>query len=137
MSRFATSLALFLLAAPAFAQPEPPVLLQPDRVFDGVAGTPHAGWVVLVKGEKIAAVGPAEKVEVPKDAKTIRLAGMTLIPGLIDAHSHLLLYPYDQAKWNDQVLHEPQAERICRATTHARADLLSGFTTLRDLGTEG
>jgi imidazolonepropionase-like amidohydrolase len=130
-------LSLFVFASPAVAQPELPVLLKPDRVFDGTANAAHAGWVVLVKGEKIAAVGPAEKVEVPKGAKVIALPGTTLLPGLIDAHSHLLLYPYDQAKWDDQVLKEPLAERVCRATVHAKADLLSGFTTLRDLGTEG
>jgi imidazolonepropionase-like amidohydrolase len=125
-----------LLVSPTRAQPET-TLLKPDRVFDGDAGTPHAGWVVLVKGDKIEAAGPANKVEIPKDAKIIELPGMTLLPGLIDAHSHLLLYPYDQAKWDDQVLKESHAERICRATVHAKADLLSGFTTLRDLGTEG
>lgn len=137
MSRLLTPFALFLSPALALAQPEPPILLKPDRVFDGVSAEPHAGWVVLVKGEKIAAVGPAEKVEVPKGAKVIELPGCTLLPGLIDAHSHLLLYPYDKAKWDDQVLKESQAERVCRATVHAKADLLSGFTTLRDLGTEG
>jgi imidazolonepropionase-like amidohydrolase len=93
--------------------------------------------VVLVRGAKIAAVGPGDRVEVPKGAKVIELPGTTLLPGLIDAHSHLLLYPYDKAKWDDQVLKEPLAERGCRATVHAKADLLSGFTTLRDLGTEG
>src|SRR4029078_10208492 len=72
-----------------------------------------------------------------KGAKVIDLPGMTLLPGLIDAHSHLLLYSYDKTRWDDQVLKEPLAERICRATVHAKADLLSGFTTLRDLGTEG
>jgi len=65
------------------------------------------------------------------------LPGTTLMPGLIDAHSHLLLHPYNETKWEDQVLKESLAERICRATMHARAGLLSGFTTLRDLGTEG
>src|SRR5262249_58980709 len=89
------------------------------------------------RGEKIAAAGPADKVEVPKNAKVIELPGATLLPGLIDAHSHLLLYQYDKTRWDDQVLKEPLAERICRATAHAKADLLSGFTTLRDLGTEG
>lgn len=113
------------------------LLLKPDRVFDGVTAEPHAGWVVFVRGEKIAAVGPADKVNAPKDAKVIELPGTTLLPGLIDAHSHLLLHPYDETKWDDQVLREPLAERICRATNHAKADLLSGFTTLRDLGTEG
>lgn len=78
-----------------------------------------------------------DALQLSKDTKVINLPGMTLLPGLIDAHSHLLLYPYDQASWNDQVLKEALAERVCRAGVHARADLLSGFTTLRDLGTEG
>lgn len=130
-------LSLLLVASPASALPDPPILLKPDRVFDGTTATPHVGWVVLVRGEKIVAAGPADRIEVPKDAKSIVLDGMTLLPGLIDAHSHLLLYPYDKAKRDDQVLKEPLAERICRATAHAKADLLSGFTTLRDLGTEG
>lgn len=132
--------ALLLLAcstSAASAQPTRSVLLKPDRVFDGVAGTPHAGWVVLVEGEKIAYAGPAAQAPAVKDATEIPLKGMTLLPGLIDAHSHLLLYPYDQASWDDQVLKEPLAERVCRAVVHAKADLLSGFTTLRDLGTEG
>ena len=114
-----------------------PILLKPDRVFDGTTATPHAGWVVLVRGEKIAAAGPADEVKVPKGAKVIELPGTTLLPGLIDAHSHLLLHPYDETKWDDQVLKESVAERVCRATNHAKAGLLSGFTTLRDLGTEG
>jgi imidazolonepropionase-like amidohydrolase len=137
MSRLLLLFALLLSTTPTLAQPDAPIILKPERVFDGVAGTPHAGWVVLVKGGKIAAAGPAEKVEAPKGAKVIDLPGTTLLPGLIDAHSHLLLYPYDQAKWNDQVLKEPLAERVCRATVHAKANLLSGFTTMRDLGTEG
>ena len=137
MSRPVLAFALLIvLSAQTSAQPEP-ILLKPDRVFDGTTGTPHAGWVVLVKGGKIAAAGAVDAVEVPKNAKVIELPGTTLLPGLIDAHSHLLLYPYDQAKWNDQVLKEPLAERVCRATVHAKANLLSGFTTMRDLGTEG
>lgn len=124
-----------LLLVPVVASAAPPVVLRPDRVFDGAAV--HAGWVVLVEGEKIAAAGPAAEVKVPDGATDLALPGMTLLPGLIDAHSHLLLYAYDKTKWNDQVLHEPLAERVCRATVHAKAGLLSGFTTLRDLGTEG
>src|SRR5437667_5789524 len=61
----------------------------------------------------------------------------TVLPGLIEAHSHLLLHPYNEATWNDQVLKEPLALRVCRATSHARSTLLAGFTTVRDLGTEG
>jgi imidazolonepropionase-like amidohydrolase len=122
---------------PAPAQSGSAVVLKPDRVFDGTTATPHAGWVVLVRGEKIAAAGPADEVKAPADARVIELPGATLLPGLIDAHSHLLIHPYNEATWEEQVLKEPLAERVCRATNHARANLLSGFTTLRDLGTEG
>src|SRR5215216_2699039 len=113
MTRFLCALLAFAL--PSSLRAEPPILLKPDRVFDGTTNTPHAGWVVLVKGEKIAFAGPADKLDAPKDAKVIELPGTTLLPGLIDAHSHLLLYPYDKAKWDDQVLKEPLAERVCRA----------------------
>jgi imidazolonepropionase-like amidohydrolase len=130
-----------LLVALASFEParadDAPVLLRPERVFDGATAAPHAGWVVLVRGEKIAAVGPPGAVQVPKGATVIELPGTTLLPGLIDAHVHLLLHPYNETKWDDQVLREPLAERVCRATKHAKDDLLSGFTTLRDLGTEG
>ena len=115
---------------------DPAIVLKPDRVFDGNA-TLHEGWVVMVRGEKIAYAGPAADLQQPSDAKVIDLKGCTLTPGLIDAHTHLLLHPYDEAKWEDQVSKEPLAERISRATVHARANLLSGFTTIRDLGTEG
>ena len=115
---------------------DPAIVLKPDRVFDGNA-TLHEGWVVMVRGEKIAYAGPAADLKQPSDAKVIDLKGCTLTPGLIDAHTHLLLHPYDEAKWEDQVSKEPLAERISRATVHARANLLSGFTTIRDLGTEG
>jgi imidazolonepropionase-like amidohydrolase len=91
---------------------------------------------VLVRGERIAAVGPANDVSAG-GARVIDLPGMTLLPGLIDAHSHLLLHPYNEAPWDDQVLRQPLALRVARATVHARATLLAGFTTLRDLGTEG
>ena len=109
----------------------------PARVFDGVAQRAQEGWVVLVRGDRIEAVGPRSQVGVPPGATVIDLPGMTLLPGLIEAHSHLLLHPYNETSWDDQVLHEPLALRVARATNHARATLLSGFTTVRDLGTEG
>lgn len=115
---------------------DPAIVLKPDLVFDGNS-TMHEGWVVMVQGEKIAYAGPAADLKQPSYAKVIDLKGCTLTPGLIDAHSHLLLHPYDEAKWEDQVSKEPMAERISRATVHARANLLSGFTMMRDLGTEG
>jgi imidazolonepropionase-like amidohydrolase len=119
------------------APPGPPTLLVPDRVWDAVDAAPHDGWVVLVRGDRIEAVGPRAQVSAPADAKTINLPGTTLLPGLIEGHSHLLLHPYNETSWNDQVLHEPLALRVARATNHARAQLLAGFTSARDLGTEG
>src|SRR5262249_42019200 len=125
-----------LLAAPLSAQrPDSLTLLVPERVFDGVAL--HAGWTVLVRGDRIARVGPAAEVGVPADAHRIALSGMTLLPGLIEGHSHLLLHPYNETVWNDQVLHEALALRVARAVNHARRTLEAGFTTVRDLGSEG
>jgi imidazolonepropionase-like amidohydrolase len=118
------------------ARTAPSVLLRPARIFDGVSPQLRERWVVLVRGDRIAAVGPARDVRDPA-ARVIELPGMTLLPGLIDAHSHLLLHPYNETTWNDQVLREPLGLRVARATVHARTTLLAGFTTLRDLGTEG
>ncbi|MFL5244578.1 MAG: amidohydrolase family protein [Gemmataceae bacterium] len=113
------------------------ILLKPARVFDGVNQQAHEGWSVLVRGERIEKVGPSSEIETATDARVIELPGTTLLPGLIEAHSHLLLHPYDEATWNDQVLKESLTLRVCRATNHARNTLMAGFTTIRDLGTEG
>jgi imidazolonepropionase-like amidohydrolase len=113
------------------------VVLKPARVFDGITPEPHDGWIVVVRGQTIEAAGPAGEVKVPEGARAIDLPDMTLLPGLIDLHTHVLLHPYDEAPWDDQVLKEPLALRVCRATNHLKSTLLSGFTTIRDLGTEG
>jgi imidazolonepropionase-like amidohydrolase len=112
-------------------------LLRPAHIFDGESAELHDGWLVLVRGEKIEAVGRASEIKVPSDAKIIDLPGMTLMPGLIDAHSHVLLHPYSETVWNDQVAREALSLRVARATNHLRNTLLAGFTTVRDLGTEG
>ena len=112
-------------------------LLRPARVFDAEDGKTHEGWVVLVKGENIAAVGPAAQVIVPEGAQTIDLFGMTLLPGLMDIHSHIFLHPYNETLWNDQALKDPLAYRTIRAVRHCESTLMAGFTLLRDLGTEG
>jgi imidazolonepropionase-like amidohydrolase len=132
-------LPILLLPSLARAQAAPPrrVLLRPARVFDAVTAQPHEGWVVLVEGERIAAVGPAAQVAVPAGARVIDLPGATLMPGMIEGHSHLLLHPYNETPWDDQVLRESESLRVARATAHARATLMAGFTTARDLGTEG
>ena len=117
--------------------PETVYLLKPAHVFDGESAQLHDGWVVQVRGERIEAVGQANQVAVPSEAKVIDLPGTTLMPGLIDAHSHVLLHPYSETVWNDQVAREALSLRVARATNHLRNTLLAGFTTLRDLGTEG
>jgi imidazolonepropionase-like amidohydrolase len=113
------------------------VLLKPQAVWDGTSDAPKAGWTVLVRGERIAAVGPGAEVGAPKGATVIDLPGTTLIPGMIEGHAHLFLHPYNETAWNDQVLREPLALRTARAVNHARSTLLAGFTSVRDLGTEG
>jgi imidazolonepropionase-like amidohydrolase len=128
----AMAAAIASLAAPAAADT---YLLRPARVFDGVNPQPHAGWSVLVEGDEIAAVGP--NVTAPAGAKVVDLPGETLTPGLIEGHSHLFLHPYNETKWDDQVLHEALALRTARAVVHAEKTLMAGFTTERDLGTEG
>ena len=116
------------------AQTDSFYLLKPDRVFDGEKM--HTGWVVLVKGNKIEAAG-GMTFKLPANTRVIELPGTTLLPGLIEGHSHLFLHPYNEVSWNDQVLKESRAERVARAVNHARTTLLAGFTTVRDLGTEG
>jgi imidazolonepropionase-like amidohydrolase len=123
------------LAAPAAAQTSGAILLKPAQVFDGVDPHPHAGWQVLVEGDKIAAVGL--NLAAPAGAKVIDLPGETLTPGLIEGHSHIFLHPYNETKWDDQVLHEPLALRTARAVVPVRKTLMAGFSTERDRGTEG
>src|SRR2546422_585518 len=125
------------IQSPAPKPPDAVYLLKPAHIFDGESAQLHDGWVVLVRGEKIEAVGSAGEVKAPADAKVIDLPGLTLMPGLIDAHSHILLHPYSETVWNDQVAREALSLRVARATNHLRSTLMAGFTTLRDLGTEG
>ena len=130
---------LFLLAALVLsgaARSAPALLLRPDRIWTADEAV-HPGWAVLVEGDRIAAVGPAAGLSPPPGTVTIDLPGETLIPGLMDLHSHLLLHPYNETLWDDQVLKEPGPYRTLRAGKQAAATLMAGFTTLRDLGTEG
>jgi len=142
--RRAFVLVLLLLSVHLWARAEPQrgrggdageiTVLRPARVFDGE--TMHEGWAVRVRGNRIEAAGSGATVDVPGE-KTIDLAGVTLLPGLVEGHSHVLLHPYNETTWNDQVAHESLSLRVARATNHLRATLMAGFTTIRDLGTEG
>lgn len=118
-----------------FAQNSKQYFLTADRVWDGE--NIQTGWGVLVEGNKITAVGPASQIKVPATAVKINYPNSTLTPGLIEGHSHLLLYPYNITDWDTQVLKESDSYRTVRATVHAKNTLLAGFTTARDLGTEG
>lgn len=131
------TVALGIALLPLAALGQTSYVLRPARVWDGVADRASEGAVVVVTGQRIVAVGAPSAVQIPPGAVTIDLPGTTLLPGLIDAHSHVLLHPYNEASWDDQVLRQSTALRVARATNHLRATLLAGFTTLRDLGTEG
>ncbi len=124
-------------AQPAATPPQRATLLVPDGVFDGTGEAVARGWAVLVRGQRIVSVGPLAQLTIPADAERIALPGTTLLPGLSDLHSHVLLHPYDETPWNDQVLRESLALRTARAVNHLRSTLMAGFTVLRDLGTEG
>jgi imidazolonepropionase-like amidohydrolase len=110
------------------------IVLKPARVFDGE--TLHEAWAVRVRGDRIEAAGPLASIDTA-GAKAIELPGATLLPGLVEGHSHILLHPYNETPWNDQVAHEGLGLRVARAVNHLRATLMAGFTTVRDLGTEG
>lgn len=126
-------IALMLALGTSAQGADPAILLRGARLFDGSAV--HPGWEVLVEGDHIAAVGP----HLPTTAGTrvIDLPGDTIMPGMIEGHGHMFLHPYNETSWDDQVLHEPLAVRTARAIVHARDTLMAGFTTERDLGTEG
>jgi imidazolonepropionase-like amidohydrolase len=132
MKRPILLLMTLLFGSSALAEP---ILLRPARVFDGVNPVPHEGWQVLVDGDRISAVGP--NLAAPAGARVVDLPNATLLPGLIEGHSHLFLHPYNETLWDDQVLHEPLALRTARAVVQAERTLNAGFTTERDLGTEG
>ncbi|CCG99607.1 amidohydrolase [Fibrella aestuarina BUZ 2] len=125
------------MACCSLLQAQPTTLLRPARVFDGEQL--HEGWVVRVRGERIEAVGlPTTLPKLTNVPETvIDLPNTTLLPGLIEGHSHLLLHPYNETPWDDQVLREARSLRVARATVHAEKTLRAGFTTVRDLGTEG
>ena len=128
---------LIFLLFPVFLSAQQLTYIKADRLFDG--DIMHEKWGILVKDRKIEAVGNQFDMErgLPTDTRVFDLGDATLLPGLIEGHSHLLLHPYNETSWDDQVLKEARALRVARATVHAEKTLLAGFTTVRDLGTEG
>ncbi len=127
--------AILLILTFSFTSAQGQVLLQPDHVFDGIGM--QKGWVVLVEGNSISYTGEISGLKRPENTRVIDLPGATLMPGIIEGHSHLLLHPYNETDWNDQVLRESVAERSVRGSVHAEKSLMAGVTTMRDLGSEG
>jgi len=125
-----SSVALLAIALPAALLAQTATLLRPARVFDGSGSAPVSGLVVLVQNGRVTAVGTPAVVNAPSDAVIVDLPGMTLMPGMIDLHSHVLLHPYNETNWNDQVLRESLGLRVARATVHLQRTLRAGFTTL-------
>lgn len=138
-SSFIRVISFLLLFVPLSAHTQPAdsgeIVIQTGTLFDGEAI--RENWVIHVKEGMISYAGPASEYSFPGNVHTLDLSDQFVMPGMIDAHTHVLLHPYDETSWNDQVLIESSAERVARATNHVRATLMAGFTTIRDLGSEG
>jgi imidazolonepropionase-like amidohydrolase len=128
-------IALLSIVAVTAAAQDGVSAFRPARVFDG--DVMHSGWVVVVDGREIIYAGAAGGFDLSDAAQIFELPDSTLLPGLIEGHSHILLHPYNETTWNDQVLKESEAERVVRAVNHLRWSLNAGITTMRDLGSEG
>ncbi|PHL00559.1 metal-dependent hydrolase family protein [Neolewinella marina] len=130
------SLCLLLTGpVPLVAQEPGCTLILPRYVFDGTELVEH--HAVVVRADTIAAVGHVDRIQVPQGCTVREYPAATLLPGLIEGHAHLLLHPYDETPWDEQVLRESYAERAIRGANHAVRTLQAGFTTVRDLGSEG
>jgi imidazolonepropionase-like amidohydrolase len=124
--------AFSLFTASAYAQSAPTVAVRAGRMFDSKTGQMLAKQVVLIQGERIADVGPEDQVKIPAGAQMIDLSQATVLPGLIDAHSHI----YDSLSNGARVTTSKEAWTVM-AVKEARTDLLAGFTAMRDVGTHG
>jgi len=124
---------------PRPAQPPPPILIKAGRLVDGRSDAVQTSVGILVEGERIKAVGPLAQIQgQAKDARVVDLSQMTVLPGLIDAHTHLLLQGDPTAEsYNEQLLYQSTPYRAILAARNARIALEHGFTAIRDLETEG
>lgn len=126
---------IFIIISLIYCSIQAQIVLQPDQIFDGIAM--HKDWIVIVQGNKIDYVGSPNNISIPENSNIILLKDKTLMPGIIEGHSHLLLHPYNETSWNDQVLKESSVERSIRGAVHAKNSLMAGITTMKDMGSEG
>jgi imidazolonepropionase-like amidohydrolase len=131
---FAFVLFLLLPATWAAAQTTTVTAIRCGHLLNVKTGAMLSDQIVLIEGEKIKAVGSIQEIRIPAEASVIDLSNATLLPGLIDAHTHIFLHPGPQ---DAQTLKETTARRTIMAVENAKADLMAGFTAERDLGTEG
>ena len=131
--------AAFPQAAPAPTAAPRRIIIHAGRLIDGVAQTPQSDQGILVEGDRIVAVGPYVEISgKAAGAERVDLGSMTVLPGLIDNHTHVLLQgDVTAADYDEQLLKESIPYRTIRATAAARTALMNGFTTIRDLETEG
>jgi imidazolonepropionase-like amidohydrolase len=142
---------LALLATAAFAQTVPnsmgthatsdakTVVIRAGSLIDGTSAQPKKNQVIIIRGNRIVSIGDGASAQAPADAQVIDLGSATVLPGLIDTHTHIFLQGEDPAEggYDIQLLKYPASFRAARATVSARRALEQGFTTLRDLETEG
>jgi imidazolonepropionase-like amidohydrolase len=137
MRRFLILLMLTIAATAAYAADSPEVYVRAGRLMDVRSGKMLADQIIVIRGERIERVGPAAEIRVPQGATVVDLSGATVLPGLIDAHTHIFLTGEDNGRYDEQLLKESWQYRTIEAVVNARKDLEAGFTTMRDLETEG
>ena len=131
------------LAVSVFAQnpraAEQVTVIRAGALIDGTSDQPHANQVIVIRGNRVESVGDAASVRIPANATTVDLSHATVLPGLIESHTHLFLQGEDPDKggYDIQIFKFPLSYRAARATVSARRALEQGFTTVRDLETEG
>src|SRR6202048_2692538 len=117
----------------------PAIVIRAGTLIDGTSATPRKDQVIVIRGNRIERVGDAASAKVPAEAKVLDLSNATVLPGLIDAHTHIFLQGEIPAEggYDAQLLKHGLAFRAVRAAVSARRALEQGFTTIRDVETEG
>lgn len=137
---------LALLVSLIVLQPVPPlaaadndrvVYIRAGHLLDVRTGKMLADQVIVIRGERVERAAPSHDVQIPANATVIDLSRATVLPGLIDAHEHIFLTGEDNGRYDEQLLKESWQYRTIEAVVNAKRDLDAGFTSMRDLETEG